>query len=109
MSKAIEETLKALTEFESQLTSAKTDASEAKRLMVKKAGEWAEAAKAEAIAEAQRIAAETVSKARTEAEAEAASIRDRGESALKGSEDLWSKHEEEAAELVTQVLLGESS
>jgi vacuolar-type H+-ATPase subunit H len=108
MSNAIEEALKALTEFESQLDSAKAGASEAKRQMVREAGELAEKARAAAVAEAQRIAQETVSKARIEAEDEAESIRNDGLSALKAFEDALPKHKPEAAELVTRALLGET-
>jgi vacuolar-type H+-ATPase subunit H len=108
MSKTIEEALKALTEFESQLDSAKAGASEAKRQMVKEASELAEKAIAAAVAEAQRIAQETVSKARMEAEAEAESIRNDGVSALKAFESALTKHKPEAAELVTKALLGEN-
>jgi vacuolar-type H+-ATPase subunit H len=108
MSKAIEETLKALAEFESQLDSAKAGASEAKRQMVKEAGELAEKARAAAIAEAQRIVQEMVSKARMEAEAKAESIRNDGLSALKAFEGALSKHKPEAAELATRLLLGET-
>jgi vacuolar-type H+-ATPase subunit H len=109
MSNAIEEALRALTEFESELDSAKAIASEGKQQMVKRAGEWAEAAKAEAIAEARRIASETVSRARSEAEKEAASMRKKGELALEGFEQSLSKRMAEAAELAARALLGESS
>ncbi len=109
MSKVIEDTLKALTEFETALDSAKAAASEAKRQMVKKAGEWADGARATAVAEAQRMASETVSRAKSEAEAEAESIRAKGKSALKSFEGGLSKHESEAAKLVAEKLLGEAS
>ena len=109
MSKAIEETLRALTEFESQLASAKTSALEAKRQIVKAAGEWAELAKAEAVAEAERIASETSLRAREEAEAKARLISDGGESARKDFEKSLSKRMPEAVELVARMLLGESS
>jgi vacuolar-type H+-ATPase subunit H len=108
MSNVIEETLKALAEFESQLDSAKASALEAKRQMVKEAADLAEKARAAAVAEAQRIAKETVSKARREAEAEAESLRNSGLSALKDFEDALSKHKPEAVELVTRALLGET-
>jgi vacuolar-type H+-ATPase subunit H len=106
---SIGETLKALAEFESQLASAKTNALEAKRQMVKAAGEWAELAKAEAVAEAERIASQTVLGAREEAEAKARLISDEGESAQKGFRESLSKRMPEAVELVARMLLGESS
>lgn len=109
MSKAIEETLKALTAFESQLDAAKAEALEARRVMIKRAGEWAEAAKAESLAEAQRIAAETVTKAQVKAEAEGQSTRSKGETVLKSFEESLTRRKEEAAELVTRMLLGEPS
>jgi vacuolar-type H+-ATPase subunit H len=108
MSNVIEETLKALTEFESQLNSARTDASEARRQMVKNAAEWAESAKAKAIASARRIASETASKAREEAEREAESIRKKEQATLKVFEGSMSRRKSEAAELVADRLLGES-
>lgn len=108
MSNVIEETLKALTEFESQLDSARADASEARRRMVKNAAEWAESAKAKAIASAHQIASETVSKAKEEAKKEAESIRKNEQAALKSFEGSMSKRKSEAAELVADRLLGES-
>jgi vacuolar-type H+-ATPase subunit H len=109
MSNAIEETLKALTEFESQLDSAKSDAAEAKRTMVKNASEWAEEAKAAALARANEAADLTISKAREQAEAEAAEIRVKGKRDLADFEESLSGNESEAADLVTKRLLGEST
>ncbi len=109
MSKTIEDTLKALVEFESELDVARADASEARIQMVKKAGEWAERAKADAIAKAQQVAAETLARARDEAEKEAESIRKKGEAALKGFQGSISKHQSDAAQMVAKILLGESS
>jgi vacuolar-type H+-ATPase subunit H len=107
MSTAIEETLKALTEFEAQLDSAKADAAEAKRLMIKNASDWGAAAKASAIADAQRIAAETISAARKEAESEAEKIRKEGQVSMKKLEESLSRRRAAASELVTKRLLGE--
>jgi len=108
MSRVIEDTLKALTEFESQLDSAKATASDANHRMVREAGEWVETAKAAAIAEAQRLASETVSAARREAEAAAESIKKQGESTMKDLERSLSRHKREAADLVIRRLLGEA-
>jgi vacuolar-type H+-ATPase subunit H len=107
MSSAIEETVKALVEFESELDAAKTDISEAKARTMKNAANWAEAAKASAVSKAQEIASKTVAKAREDAEAEAAKIRKKGESDLKAFESSISKHKSKAAELVASRLLGE--
>ncbi len=108
MSKVIEETLKALTEFESQLDVARSEASDAKRQMAKKASEWAEAARTSAMDEAKRMASETVEAARRAAQLEADSIKKKGASELKRFEESLGKHEREAAELVAKRLLGES-
>jgi vacuolar-type H+-ATPase subunit H len=109
MSTAIEETLKALTEFESRLDGAKAEASEARRQMLKMAAEWAEAARGAAVAEAQKIASEAVAKAKKEAEKEAESIAKKGQVAVKHFEASLSKQKSKAAELVTKTLLGEGS
>ncbi len=109
MSKVIEETLKALTEFETQLDAAKADSAEAKRQMLKGAAEWAGTARASSVAEAQRIAGEALSKARKVAEAEAESIKKEGASALKSFQGALAKRKAGAEELVTERLLGESS
>lgn len=107
MSQIIEETVKALTEFESALDKVKSDAAESKRQMTKNAGDWAESAKNGAVAEAQRIATRRLAKARREAEAEAESTRRKGEEEMKGFSESISKHRKEAAELVMHRLLGE--
>jgi vacuolar-type H+-ATPase subunit H len=108
MSSAIEETVKALVEFESELDAAKAGVSDAKTKTMKDAADWAEAAKASAISKAQEIASKTVAKAREDAEAEAERIRKKGESDLKAFESSISKHKSKAAELVAARLLGEA-
>ncbi len=109
MSSAIEETVKALVGFESQLDRAKVEASEAKRRAMKDATDWAEAAKAAAVSKAQEIASGMLVKARAEADAEAAKIREKGESDLRAFEGLISKHKAKAAEIAAAGLLGENS
>lgn len=109
MSSPIEETVKALVEFESELDAAKAAVSEAKVKTMKDAADWAETAKASAISKAQEIAAKAVAKAREDAEAEAAKIRKKGESDLTAFESSISKHKSKAAELVAARLLGESN
>ena len=108
MSSAIEETVKALVEFESELDAAKAEVSEAKKRTMKDAVEWAEAAKASAISKAQEIASKTIAEAREDAEAEAAIIRKKGDSDLKAFEISISEHKSKAAELVASRLLGEA-
>ena len=107
MSKTIEETIKALTEFESDLDSAMAEAVEARKKLSKNAVEWAASARDAAVTKAQRIASETVEKARKEAEREAAEIRRKGQASLKKQEESMVKHKAEAVELVTKRLLGE--
>jgi vacuolar-type H+-ATPase subunit H len=108
MSSAIEETLKALVEFESELDSAKAAVSEAETKTMKDAAEWAEAAKISAISKAQEISSKRLAEAKEEAEAEAARIRKKGESDLMAFESSISKHKAKAAELVASRLMGET-
>lgn len=107
MTSAIEDTVKVLIEFESELDRAKVEATEAKRRTSKEAADWAEAAKNEAISKAQEIAIQRVAAARRDAESEAARIRKKGESDLEAFESSISKRRSEAAELVASRLLGE--
>ena len=108
MSSAIEQTVKALVEFEAQLDSAKAEMAEAGKRATKEAVEWAEAAKAAAISKAKGIASQNVAKARDQAESEADSIRKKGEADLKAFENSIARNRERAAELVAARLLGES-
>jgi vacuolar-type H+-ATPase subunit H len=108
MSSAIESTIRALVEFESELDGAKAEAAESKKKLIKDATDWAAAAKSKATAEAQRIASENVAIAREEAEAEAESIRKKGRASLKTFEDSISKNRSKAVEHATSRLLGES-
>jgi len=105
---AIEQTVKALVEFESALDAAKAEVSEAKRRAMKDALDWAEAARSSAIAQATEIAGRRVAEAKAEAEARASSIKEEGESELKAFEVSISRHVAEAAEFAGSRLLGES-
>ncbi len=107
MTSAIEDTVKALVEFESELDAAKAEVSEARRGAMKDATDWAESAKAASISKAQDIASQRVAKAREDAEAEADRIRKRGDSDLRAFESSISRHKSKAAELVASRLLGE--
>ncbi len=93
-------------EFEAELDRAKAAASEAKRRASKDAVDWAEDAKARAVAKAQEMASRRVAEARAEAEAEAEKIRKKGESDLRAFEGSISKHKSEAADVVAARLLG---
>ena len=108
MPSAIEQTVKALVEFESALDAAKAEVSESKRRAVKDALDWADAARSSAIARATEIAARRVAEAKAEAEAQAQTIRAEGEMELKAFEVSISQHKAEAAELAASRLLGES-
>ena len=108
MTSAIEQTVKALVEFETALESAKAEVSDAKRRTLKDALDWAEAARSSAIAEATDIATRRVREAKAEAEAEAKKIREEGDSVLKEYERSISQHRMEAAEFAAARLLGES-
>lgn len=109
MSSAVEQTVKALVEFESELDRAKAGAAEAQRRAAKDAVEWAEASKAGAISKAKEMASQRVAEAKEAAEVEAETIRKKGESDLKGYEASISKHRSEAAKLVAARLLGEDA
>ena len=107
MPQSIEDTVRALTEFEADLDRLKGEALEARKKMVKDAGDWAESAKTSAIAQAQKIAAQRLEEARQEAEAEAVEIKKKGQAATRRFEESISKHKKEASELVLRRLLGE--
>ena len=109
MTQPIEDTIRALTEFESALDQVKADTSESKRKLVKGAGDWAVAAKAGAIAKAQQLSAERVAKARVEAESEAEGIRRKGQVGVKNFAETISKGKKDAIVAVVGALLGETS
>lgn len=108
MSTAIEQTVKALVDFEAQLDSAKAELAEAGKRTAKESAEWAEAARATAVSKAQEIAARNVAKAKEQAESEAKSIRKKGDEDLKAFEDSITKNRGRATKLVAARLLGES-
>ena len=108
MSSVVEETIKALVEFEAELDKAKSEASESKTRMVKASAEWAASAKATGISKAQQLASRRLAKARTEAESDAAVIKKKEESSIKSFEASISKRKSAAVEHVTARLLGES-
>jgi vacuolar-type H+-ATPase subunit H len=103
----ITDTVKALTDFEAELDRIRAGMLDAKKRMIKDAGDWAEVSKSSALAEAQKLASERLSEARTKADAEAEEIRKKGQSATKKFAESISKHKKEASELVLRILLGE--
>ena len=109
MSSAIEQTVKALVEFEAKLDLAKTELFEAGKRAAKEAADWSETAKASAVSRAQEIASQKVAGARQEAQSEADRIRKKGDADLKAFENSIAKNRGRAAELVAARLLGESS
>ncbi|HZW84600.1 MAG TPA: hypothetical protein VFE91_01690 [Nitrososphaerales archaeon] len=108
MGSVIETTVKALVDFESELDKVKAEASDNRRKLIKDAADWAAAAKASAMAEAQEIASSRLAKAKEEAEAEAAGIKKRGEASRKSFETSLTKHKSAAAARVASMLMGES-
>ena len=109
MSSAIQDTIRALVEFESTLDQAKSDALETSKVLVKNTGDWAANAKDTAMAKAQRMASERLAKARSEAEREADSIRKKGNASLRLFETSIQKRKAKAIELVVARLLGEGA
>ncbi len=108
MSSVVETTLKALKDFESQLESAMLDASDARRKLIKDASDLAETAKASAMSGAQAIAADTIAKARAEAEKEAEGIKKKGADDLAKFESSISRRKGKATEWVVEQLMGGS-
>ncbi len=109
MDTVVEDTVKALIEFESELDRAKSEALDLKKKMLKDSGDWAASAKSAAVSKAQELASDRVAKARAESEREADSIREKAEKSLKAFETSISKRRGKAAELVVARLLGESA
>jgi vacuolar-type H+-ATPase subunit H len=107
MTSAIEQTVKALTEFEAELDVAKAGAGESRKRMVRDAVELSDSAAKVALDKARSIASETVERARKEAESEADSIRKKGRSTLDKYGEVISKNKREAVEHVVRRLLGE--
>ena len=108
MSTTIENTVRALVEFESELDRAKAEVSEAKRKAVKDASDWADSARSSAHSKAQASASREIARAREEAESESDKIRKKGAADLAEFESSISKRKSKASELVRARLLGES-
>ncbi|HYC26650.1 MAG TPA: hypothetical protein VEB67_01350 [Nitrososphaerales archaeon] len=106
MSSSIEQTVKALVDFESELDRVKADASDAKRKMLKDSGDWAASAREAAMSKAQDIASSRMSKAKEEAEEEAEAIKKKGDASMKAFETSISKNRAKAAGHVVKMLMG---
>ena len=109
MSQAIEDSVKALKEFEGALDAIKSDADEAKKKMLKSASDWAESAKSASVANAESQARAAVDSARAAAEKQAETIRSAGERDLSNFVAEISAKKSEAVNLVTKRLLGGNS
>src|SRR2546427_6190074 len=106
MTQVIEEAVKALAEFEAELERIKTDASEAKKRLVKTAADEAEKAKGDAVAKAQELVDERVKVAKQEAERGGEEVAKKGEESLNRLKTATLKRKEEAVELAVRRLLG---
>src|SRR5437773_4178675 len=106
MTQAIEEAVKALAEFEAELDRIESDASEAKKRLLKAAADEAEKAKSDAVAKAQQMADERVKVAKQEAERKAEEIAKKGDESLNRLKAGTLKRKEEAVELAVRRLRG---
>lgn len=106
MTQAIEETIKALKEFELHLDKVKAGVADAKKKLIKDAGDWADAAKGEAILEAQRMAERRLAAARAEGEREVETIKNASQASVQSFKETIASHKKEAVELVVRRLLG---
>ena len=107
MTQAIEEALKALSEFESELDRIKSETVGAKQRLLRLAFEEAEASKSQALATAQRAAEAGLSAARETANREAETIRKKGQMSTGSFMRSISKQKEDAVDAVLKTLLGE--
>jgi vacuolar-type H+-ATPase subunit H len=105
LTQTVEETLKALTEFEADLDKIKSQASAAKQKIFKMVEADALAARASAMESAQSLAKERLESARQAAETEADALRKRGEHSLKKFKDKITKKKDDAVEEVLRQLL----
>jgi len=106
MTQAIEDTIKALKEFELELDRVKVGVADAKKKLVKDAGEWADGAKNGAILEAQKAAELKLAAARAEGQREVEVIRKASDASLAALRETIARHKGEAVELVVKRLLG---
>ena len=109
MTQAIEDTIKALKEFEEDLNTVKAVAADATKKLVKNAADWAESARRDAISEAQKAADLTVTAARAEGEREVESIRNASQASLEALRGVIMGNKEKAVALAVKRLLGGQS
>ena len=103
----VEEAVKVLAAFESELDRVKAETVESRKRLLKVAADKGEGARKQALAKAQAMADERIAKARQEAETDAVAILEKGKSSLKALNSRIAKKSDEALELVTSHLLGD--
>ncbi len=107
MTSAVEDAIKVLEGFESELERIKEEAIEAKKSLLRKVSEEGENAKKEALDSVQSISGERIAKARAEADREASLIMAKGEQSVRKLREQISRKSAEAVELVVKELLGD--
>ena len=109
MSQTIEDTVRALTDFEADLEAAKKEAEDAAKRLAKGTSEWTDAAKKASLEKAQTRADQVVAEAKRGAEEQAEAIKKAGRSDLSKFEQSLSKRKGKAVEVATARLLGEDA
>jgi vacuolar-type H+-ATPase subunit H len=107
MTQAIEEALKALGDFESDLDRIKSETLEAKQRLLKLAFEASETSKNQAIAAARRVAEADLTAAREAADKQADAIRKKGQTSTERFRSSILAHKDDAVDAVLRTLLGE--
>ena len=107
MSSVVEKAVEVLAAFENELDKVKAEAIESKKRLLRVAADEGDGARKEALATAQALAEERISRARQEAETEASVILQKGKNSLKSLNLRIAKKSDEALELVTKHLLGD--
>jgi vacuolar-type H+-ATPase subunit H len=108
MAQTVEDTIKALKEFEQDLDGVKATVADAGKKMVKDARDWADSARAAALVEAQKAVDLALERAKEEAADEVHKIGEGSQESLQTLRQTMAVHEIVAAELVLKRLLGES-
>ncbi len=107
MTQAIEEALKALSEFESELDRIKSETVEAKQKLLRLAFDEAEASKNLAIASAQRSSEAELAAAREAADKEASIILRKGHASTESFKKMILERKDAAVKAVLETLSGE--
>jgi vacuolar-type H+-ATPase subunit H len=108
MAQTVEDTIKALKEFEQDLDRVKATVADAAKKMVKDARDWADSARAAALVEAKKSADLALERAKEEAAHEVHKIGEGSHESLQTLKQTMAAHKIAAAELVLKRLLGES-